>query len=67
MFHEVQAEMTRRLEARRRLPVTREHLAEAWALLDETLDGLAARYHDDLGPRHRPVCGATRSRNCVST
>ena len=50
MFHEVQAELVRVLEARRRLPVTREHLAEAWALLDETLDRLAARYHDDLAP-----------------
>ncbi len=50
MFHEVQAELIRMLEARRRLPVTRERLAEAWALLDETLDGLAARYHDDLAP-----------------
>lgn len=50
MFHEVQAELTRRLEARRRLPVTREHLAEAWALLDETLDALAARYRDELAP-----------------
>ena len=50
MFHEAQAELIRGLETRRRLPVTREHLAEAWALLDETLDALAARYHDDLAP-----------------
>ena len=50
MFHEVQAELIRVLEARRRLPVTREHLAEAWTLLDENLDALAARYHDDLAP-----------------
>ena len=50
MFHEVQAELTRLLEARGRLPVTRDRLAEAWALLDETLDGLAARYRDDLAP-----------------
>ncbi len=50
MFHEAQAELIRVLEARRRLPVTREHLAEAWGLLDETLDGLAARYRDDLAP-----------------
>ena len=50
MFHEAQAELIRVLEARRRLPVTREHLAEAWALLDETLDALAARYYDDLAP-----------------
>ena len=50
MFHEVQAELVRLLEARRGLPVTRERLAEAWALLDETLDALAARYRDDLAP-----------------
>ncbi len=50
MFHEAQAETVRRLEARRLLPVIRARLAEAWALLDETLDGLAARYRDDLAP-----------------
>ena len=50
MFHEAQAETVRQLEAHGRLPVTREHLAEAWALLDETLDGLAARYREDLAP-----------------
>ena len=50
MFHEVQAELVRLLEARKRLPVTRDRLAEAWALLDETLDGLAARYYEDLAP-----------------
>ena len=50
MFHEAQAELVRGLEARGRLPVTRDGLAEAWALLDETLDALAARYRDDLAP-----------------
>ena len=50
MFHEAQAETVRQLEARRRLPVTREHLAEAWAHLDQTLDDLAARYREDLAP-----------------
>ncbi len=50
MFHEVQAELVRLLEARGRLPVTRERLAEAWACLDETLDRLAGRYRDDLAP-----------------
>ena len=50
MFHEVQAELVRLLEARKRLPVTRDRLDEAWALLDETLDGLAARYYEDLAP-----------------
>ena len=50
MFHEAQAELVRRLEARRRLPVTRDRLAEAWAVLDETVDGLAARYREELAP-----------------
>ena len=50
MFHEAQAELVRLLEARRRLPVTRDRVAEAWALLDETLDALAARYHEELAP-----------------
>ena len=50
MFHEAQAELVRRLETGGRLPVTRDRLAEAWALLDETLDALAARYHEELAP-----------------
>lgn len=50
MFHEAQAELVRRLETRGRLPVTRDRLDEAWALLDEVLDALAARYHDELAP-----------------
>ena len=50
MFHEAQAELVRRLEAGGRLPVTRDRLAEAWAVLDQTVDGLAARYHEELAP-----------------
>ncbi len=50
MFHEVQAELVRRLEAGERLPVTPDRLVAAWALLDETLDDLAARYHEELAP-----------------
>ncbi len=50
MFHEVQAGLVRLLESRKRLPVIRERLAEAWTLLDETLDELAARYHEELAP-----------------
>lgn len=50
MFHEAQAELVRGLETRGRLPVTRDRLPEAWALLDETLDALAARYHEELAP-----------------
>ena len=50
MFHEVQAELVRALEARDALPVTRDRLVETWALLDETLDRLAARYYEELAP-----------------
>ena len=50
MFHEVQAELVRALEARDALPVTRARLAETWTLLDETLDRLAARYYEELAP-----------------
>ena len=50
MFHEVQAELVRALEARDALPVTRARLAETWTLLDETLDRLAALYYEKLAP-----------------
>ncbi len=50
MFHEAQADLVRRLEAGGQLPVTRDRLAETWTLLDEVLDALAARYHEELAP-----------------
>jgi CRISPR/Cas system-associated exonuclease Cas4 (RecB family) len=50
MFHEVQAELIRALESRDALPVTRDRLVETEDLLDQTLDRLAARYHEDLAP-----------------
>lgn len=50
MFHEAQAELVRRLETLGRLPVTRDRLDEAWGLLDDTLDALAARCREDLAP-----------------
>ena len=50
MFHEAQAEFVRGLEARDALPVTRDRLADAEALLDDTLDALAARYREELAP-----------------
>ena len=50
MFHEVQAELVRALESCDGLPVTRERLAQTEALLDETLDRLAARYYEELAP-----------------
>ncbi len=50
MFHEVQAELVRALEARDALPLTRDRLADTETLLDDTLDRLAARYREDLAP-----------------
>ncbi|MDA1094171.1 MAG: PD-(D/E)XK nuclease family protein [Acidobacteria bacterium] len=50
MFHEIQAAFVRGLEARGALPVTRDRLAEAETLLDDTLDTLAARYREELAP-----------------
>ena len=50
MFHEVQAELVRALEARDALPLTRDRLAETETLLDDTLNQLAARYREDLAP-----------------
>ena len=50
MFHEVQAELVRALEAGDALPVTRARLTQTWAVLDETLDRLAARYYEKLAP-----------------
>ncbi len=50
LFHEVQAELVRALRAREALPVTRPRLPEAEALLDATLDEVAARYREELAP-----------------
>jgi RecB family exonuclease len=50
MFHEVQADFVRALEARDALPITREKLEEAETLLDDTLNQLAERYREDLAP-----------------
>jgi len=50
MFHEVQAELVRALEARDALPLTRDRIAETETLLDDTLDRLAAQYREDLAP-----------------
>ena len=38
LFHEVQAELVRALEARDALPVTRARLVETWVVLDATAD-----------------------------
>ncbi len=50
MFHEAQAQLVRALESRDALPVTRDRLGQTEALLDETLEQLAARYHEELAP-----------------
>ena len=50
MFHEAQADLVRALDVRDALPVTRDRLSDTWALLDETLDRLAARYYEELAP-----------------
>ena len=50
LFHEVQAELIRELARRDTLPVTRANVDETERVLDETLDRVAAVYHDDLAP-----------------
>jgi len=50
MFHHVQAETLRVLQAAEKLPSDPENLVEAQFVLDSTLDRLAAEYHDDLAP-----------------
>ena len=50
MFHEVQAELVRELEAKKMLPVTCDRLPQVWGVLDEVLERLAARYCEDLAP-----------------
>ena len=50
MFHEVQAELFRALHKQDALPVTTASVSNVERLLDETLDRVAAAYHDDLAP-----------------
>ena len=50
LFHEVQAELVRALRARDVLPVTPPRLPAAEAVLDATLDEVAARYREELAP-----------------
>ena len=50
MFHEVQAEFIRELQRREALPVTVDHMTEAEAVVDTTLDRVAAAYREDLAP-----------------
>ncbi len=50
LFHEVQAELVRALRAQQALPVTPSSLPAAEAMLDTTLDGVSARYREELAP-----------------
>ncbi len=50
LLHEVQFELLTRLRAARRLPVTRAALDEALGVMDQTLEAVAADWHDRLAP-----------------
>ncbi len=50
LVHDAQYQLHTRLDDAGALPVTREGLAEARAILDEVLDDVADRYRDDLAP-----------------
>ena len=50
MFHEVQAKLVRELHQQDALPVTTASVSNVERVLDETLDRVAATYHDDLAP-----------------
>ena len=50
LFHDIQARFFRALESSSRLPVTAAGVDEARAALDEVVDTVAARAHDELAP-----------------
>jgi CRISPR/Cas system-associated exonuclease Cas4 (RecB family) len=50
IFHDIQARFFRALELRRALPVTPANSAQAAAVLDEAIEDVAARQHDELVP-----------------
>ncbi len=50
LFHKVQAEFYRAMDARRALPVARGHIRDATATLDEVLRRVAAEYEETLAP-----------------
>lgn len=50
MFHEIQAQALRALQAQGALPLRSTELAAAEDLLVETVDRVAARYEEDLAP-----------------
>jgi ATP-dependent helicase/nuclease subunit B len=50
LFHRVQAEVMRALQAAGRLPLSRDGLAGALATLDQALDRVEAEYREELAP-----------------
>jgi CRISPR/Cas system-associated exonuclease Cas4 (RecB family) len=50
MFHETQQVLMEALQAKGLLPVTAEHLTDAFLALDQALDQMAAAYAEDLAP-----------------
>jgi len=50
LLHEVQFELLTRLRANAWLPVVRASLEQALGLMDQTLEAVAARWHDRLAP-----------------
>jgi CRISPR/Cas system-associated exonuclease Cas4 (RecB family) len=50
LVHDVQFELQGRLAERGLLPVTLANLAEARAILEDAVDRVAARHHDELAP-----------------
>jgi CRISPR/Cas system-associated exonuclease Cas4 (RecB family) len=50
IFHDIQARFLRELKSRGGLPVTESNVEAAGRVLDETIDRVAAREHDELAP-----------------
>jgi len=50
IFHDIQARFFRALQARKLLPVVEANVDHARDLLDDTIDEVAAREHDQLAP-----------------
>jgi CRISPR/Cas system-associated exonuclease Cas4 (RecB family) len=50
LFHEIQAEFFRRLESSNRLPLTVDSLEASRRTLDQVIDEVAERWHDEMVP-----------------
>ena len=59
LFHDVQYELLRRLQASQLLPVNRDNLAQVLDLADQVLNGVAAAYHEKLAPAIEQVWRST--------